>query len=352
VGNEKKSWKVWVRNLAFAVVFVLVFAGLFFSPFFRAKDRAKNEPGPLHRALLVAAAEGAHHLVLVGNVGSHTKHLRFNYWRMDLVDLKSGKRIKRAVLDLDKEYGKGRGQPSFAPAGAGKFWIRFSRPAEHLELWNAEDLSPAANFDAISDAVPPLKNGIHGQVLYDPQTQHVVVTAKSGDGYSISPELKENHVSSDISRRVRAIDHNPIASSRLDASAGDFRFATLDGSKKRVLALGQERFPEASAVLEPEFIVDHGLSRPRAMHLADESGFIIEHASQLGQNGEAPLISGMDEKGVVQWTFKAKAGKVRASVAAGDLFILVLSTKEKGQAVAGDRKRGTVRWTYDLGEKE
>jgi hypothetical protein len=294
--KETPAWlqQVYLWSVSFAFVFGSLGGFVLLD-----LQRFSEGNGTLDEAHLVRSAAGKEVLLLVSVVKAGSEPgemvLGRERYRLDLVDLRTGKRQRRLVLDRDKS------DVDLLPAGKGRFWFRVGRHQRQLQLWSVKTLSVVRSIQS--------ERGVDARGLGRP------------------PRL--------TSRSLR----------------GKYRF--LDVPHKTPLRQSTSGWSDApiagaTPLLGPELLAD---AEDHLLMLPEDQGLLVRHLDSPGKNANL-LISRLSLRGVVVWTVKVAAlgpGSyldIKLVRLLGDRVIVALDTRNEALVLAIAWRAGKLRWRY------
>lgn len=355
----------------------------------------------LKAAHIASRADGKRVLLLVGDVEISTDETMAGVARrVDLVDLTSGQRLARRVVDDYSEV---------FPASKGRIWHRRTRPTR-LELIDTKTLADSATFEDLVKSTPALAAGLHGRLIVDRWQGDAIVTTNQGEQLVISSTTLKGRPLN-FHKEVVNIDGNDVLvaaieklkseadpgipsgpdSVKLDRKAmrslmkgkavllglatvhsnlenlprrlmdevirkgKTYSFVSVTGSPLKSLAVsddsGRAKTTSTTATfLQPQFITMDSESGQSAL-LPEGRGFLVAHQKTLASDEtQKLLVSRVSLSGRKEWTVTRSPGRIILGYLEGDQAVLVVSGAKAGMSAAFGIAwpDGQVRWGYRL----
>lgn len=387
-------------------------AGLFFGDRACQRQRALHSPGELYNAHLVQSHDGQPRLLVVSEaIQLKNSDDGGSKWRIDLVDLATGKRLARKVwFDSSRDD-----RPELLPAGPGRFWCdldgSYVGKRQLLELCDVDTLGVAASTRALIAKSPALAGGLSYSPEVDLGSGALLVTTKSAEKLIIdskelvarpfrgskdtvclqsyegggqvrrsvleaayaakfgrTPQFQEgdncaslgNESYRDLELRAFLRELPRLASLGRSADGATpslvdpYSFQAVEGGPREGLFRDGEGFAKLrvgdATFIDPEVLTEYGHD-DRGIVLPGDAGVIVVHQDSMDRNSASVLLSRMSlTDGQVHWTLQLPAGEVLMGHLMGDVAIVALRLFHDRQSVvvAIAWQDGSERWRYKM----
>jgi hypothetical protein len=303
---------------------------------------ARTAPGGLESVQLVPGGSGR--LVVVGLRRTEIEYESQDFYRIDLVDAATGKRLVRRVF--------GEREPECLPTSVGRLWCAANeQPLLALDLATLETV---ADWTELRRRNPGLAERPQGRASVDPASGAAVLPMPDGRSWRIDPaDFSARPIAPDeyaaLERALVGIDDEPSTQTNNLWLPGDVwvGFSTPGGSQRARLAVGETPV-STDDFLAPQFVVE-AAADDVPLRLPGSGALLVWHATTLDYNLATGICSAVTLEGRTLWTVRTQLKELELATVVGDTIVLVgdLPNSGPGLLLGLSVANGAELWRLD-----
>jgi len=299
-------------------------------------------------AFVVERGDGGRSLVLLENVTIHGgKGSRAGYYRLQAIDLQSGDRKAREVIEHShKNHGF-----SCAPGPQGFFWC-LQPQAAALSMRDPRTLEVVKDLAALKKSASILADGIY-EVAADARAGELLVTTGKGDRWILrgaAPEAVPYEPAEKDGPRYVAMNNAPTRESQtsetpsLSTAVGKLLFRSHEEHRDLILHTEpphEDRALEFKNLQYPGFLLDHRRREP--VQQQDAQIAVFKHSKK-----QSLIFVGVGFAGEERWVLKEAAGSLFRAYQFDDQVVVVARQHRGSYVVSFSLVDGSVHWRKRL----